>query len=58
MGELEKFRDVFVTLKGIAKMRPKVVPLTNESIAPFLGVMQERSKACHKNVIMKSQQMW
>ena len=31
-----------------------MVPLTNDFI--YLGVMQEKSKACHKNVIMRFQQ--
>ena len=36
-------------------MRPKEVPLTNDSI-DFLGAMQHRPKACPKEVIMNYQQ--
>ena len=41
-------------LKDTAKMIPKVVPLTNDFIVPSL--VQHTSKACHEEVIMKSQQ--
>ena len=38
-------------VKDIGKMRPKVVPLTND-----LGDMQGRSKTCPKGLIMNYQQ--
>ena len=45
--------NVNMCVKDIAKMGPKVVPLTNDFIAlPILGAMQERSKECHKEEIM------
>ena len=43
------------SFKNIAEMRPKVVPLTMVLLL-FLNTMPEGSKACQKEVIMRSQQ--
>ena len=43
-------------VKDIGKMRPKVVPFTNDFIASYLGALQGRSKTCPKEVIMNYQQ--
>ena len=33
-----------------------MLPLANDFISKFLGIRQERSKVCHKVVIMRFQQ--
>ena len=44
--------------KDVAKMIPKVVPLTNDFIVLSLVLCERYQKACHVGMIMKSQQGW
>ena len=45
-----------MSVQDIAKMRPKVVQLTNAFICPYLGARQGKSNARNKGVIMRAQQ--